>query len=178
MAWFYFRASRLALRTGDDAALRAAAGPRSVKHLLDAAAGRRVAAELGTGAGWSALALVLADRRRTVTTFDPTEWPTRDQYLELAPRGARERLTVREVEGHLAPADFDGAPDLLFIDSSHDRGETQASVRAWRERLAPGACVVFHDYDNPAWPGVAEAVEELGLDGETPGGSLFVWHTG
>jgi hypothetical protein len=30
---------------------------------------------------------------------------------------------------------------------------------------------VFHDFGNPAVPGVAEAVEELGLAGEVAGGS-------
>jgi hypothetical protein len=37
-----------------------------------------------------------------------------------------------------------------------------------------GAIVVFHDYDEPAYPGVTEAVRELGLPGEVFG-HLFAW---
>ena len=45
---------------------------------------------------------------------------------------------------------------------------------AWRGALAPGAIVVFHDYGHPAYPGVREAVNELGLRGSERGG-VFVW---
>jgi hypothetical protein len=62
----------------------------------------------------------------------------------------------------------------LFVDSSHDREQTLAEFGAWRDALAPGAVVAFHDYDEPAYPGVTEAVRELGLDGEVFG-HLFVW---
>jgi hypothetical protein len=63
---------------------------------------------------------------------------------------------------------------MLFIDSTHEREGTLTEFRAWRERLAPGAVVAFHDYGHPEFPGVAQAVAELGLDGEVHGG-LFVW---
>jgi hypothetical protein len=39
--------------------------------------------------------------------------------------------------------------------------------------LAPGAPIVFDDYGHPDYPGVAEAVAELGLTGELRG-TLFV----
>jgi hypothetical protein len=64
--------------------------------------------------------------------------------------------------------------ELLFIDSSHERAPTVLEFRAWRPLLGPGAVVVFDDYGHPDWPGVAEAVADLGLDGEVRGG-LFVW---
>jgi hypothetical protein len=64
--------------------------------------------------------------------------------------------------------------ELLFVDSSHDRYATVSEVTAWRPRLAPGALVVLHDYANPAYPGVAEAVRELGLEGVQIG-RFFVW---
>ena len=59
--------------------------------------------------------------------------------------------------------------ELLYIDSSHDRAETIAEVRAWQGALAPGALIVFDDYTHPDYPGVREAVDELGLRGETAG---------
>ena len=41
---------------------------------------------------------------------------------------------------------------------------------AWQPRMAPGGLVVLHDYGNPAYPGVAEAVAELGLEGAQQAG--------
>jgi hypothetical protein len=49
-----------------------------------------------------------------------------------------------------------------------------AAFAAWRDALAPGAIVVFHDYGHPQYPGVREAVSELSLSGEEVGG-VFVW---
>src|SRR5664279_2246406 len=49
-----------------------------------------------------------------------------------------------------------------------------AAFRTWREALAPDAVAVFHDYTHPDYPGVREAVIELGLAGEEIGG-VFVW---
>ena len=91
----------------------------------------------------------------------------REAYLALLPRSARERLELVPAPGHEAQGD---GIDLLFVDSSHDRDATVAELRAWQPRLAPGALVVLHDYGNPAYPGVAEAVAELGLKAaSTPG---------
>jgi hypothetical protein len=62
---------------------------------------------------------------------------------------------------------------LLYIDSSHEREETLAEVRAWRPLMAPGSVIVFDDYANPIFRGVTEAVAELGITGERVG-RLFV----
>ena len=42
-------------------------------------------------------------------------------------------------------------------------------MRAWQGALAPGALIVFDDYTHPDYPGVREAVAELGLRGEIAG---------
>jgi predicted O-methyltransferase YrrM len=175
VAWFYFRASRRALRSGDDHALRAASGPESIRCLLEVAAGRRNVVEIGTAAGWGAIALALADGDRRVTTFDPTSWPTRERYLSLVRPAVRRRIEFVDALGVDGAEMFSGTADLVFIDGSHDRDATIGHMQAWQPRVAPGGLVVFHDYGNEGWPGVAEAVRELGLTGETPGGSLFVW---
>lgn len=72
--------------------------------------------------------------------------------------------------GHQEPV------DLLYIDSSHDRGQTIEEVRAWQPHLCPGAPVLFDDYTHPDYPGVREAIEDLGLEGEQRG-TLFVHWT-
>jgi hypothetical protein len=64
----------------------------------------------------------------------------------------------------------------LFIDSSHHRDSVRTAFRAWRDALVPGAVVAFHDYDHPDYPGVREAVAELGLDGHQQDG-LYIWRS-
>ncbi len=142
------------------------------------AAGRDWVVELGTATGWTAIALALASRQRRVLTFDPFDRPERTAYLELVPAGVRGRIRFVAEPGRGGP-DVVGGDDLtkrielLYIDSSHDREETVAEVQAWHRALAPGALIVFDDYDHPDYPGVRAAIEELGLRGHLDG-TLYV----
>jgi predicted O-methyltransferase YrrM len=172
VAAFQARAVLLAARSADTFALQAASQPSDVRGLLGLAAGRRSVVELGTATGWTTASLALADPARTVTSYDPVVQPGRARYAALVGPEARERMTFVAETGEAGAARWNGPPvDLLFIDSTHTRDDTVAEFRAWRPHLAPGALVVFHDFGNPAFPGVAEAVEELGLPGEVAGGS-------
>src|SRR3954454_13572108 len=170
-ALFQARAMLRAQRLGDDWALRSSTRPGDVAELLRLTQGRRRAVELGTATGWTAGALLLAEPQRRLTSFDPVARDHREAYLRLLPRSARERLELVAAPGHDARGE---GVELLFVDSSHDRDATVAEVRAWQPRLAPGALVVLHDYANPAYPGVAEAVAELGLGGR-PHAGLWLW---
>jgi predicted O-methyltransferase YrrM len=145
--------------------------PPDVAELLRLARGRREVVELGTATGWTAGAFLLADRARRLTSFDPVVREHRGAYLALLPRSARERLRLVQAPGEQAQGE---GVELLFVDSSHDRDATVAEVRAWRPRLAPGALVVLHDYGNPAYPGVEEAVRELALGGRAHAG-CWLW---
>jgi len=170
-ALFQARAMLRAQRLGDDWALRSSTRPADVAELLRLARGRKRAVELGTATGWTSGALLLAEPQRRLMSFDPVVREHREAYLALLPRSARERLELVAAPGHEARGE---AIDLLFVDSSHDRDATVAELRAWEPRLAPGALVVLHDYANPAYPGVAQAVELLGLDGREHAG-LWLW---
>jgi predicted O-methyltransferase YrrM len=174
VALFQARALALAVRLRDDFALRSVSRPGDVRLLLDLARGRRVVAELGTATGWTAASLALADPERRVVSFDPLVQAHRERYLALAGDGARRRVALHQAAG-VDGAALAGEPvELLFVDSTHAREDTVAEFRAWREHLAPGALVAFHDHGNPAFPGVAEAVRDLALDGRDHGG-VFVW---
>jgi predicted O-methyltransferase YrrM len=174
VALFHARALVHALRASDEFAIQSATRPGDVATLLDLARGRRTVVELGTATGWTTAAFALADPERRVLSFDPVEQPHRGAYLRLLPARARERITLVRAPGVDGPGHADAPVEMLFVDSTHRRDDTIAEVQAWRPRLAPGAIVVLHDYDNPAFPGVREAVEALGLDGAVRGGS-FVW---
>jgi len=173
-ALFQVRAMLRAQRLGDDWALESSTRPADVAELLRLARGRRTVVELGTATAWTAGALLVGDPARWVTSFDPVVRERREAYLRLLPRSARERLTLVQASGEQARGD---GVELLFVDSSHERAATVAEVRAWLPRLAPGGLVVLHDFGNPAYPGVAEAVEDLQLDGR-PRAGLWVWQAG
>ncbi len=143
--------------------------------LLSLASGRRRVAELGTGTGWTALALALHDSRREVVSYDPIYRTERDRYLELVDPEVRRRITFVQAPGSSGPPDGREI-DLLYVDSAHTSQETKEELWAWQPALAPGALVVFDDFSHPGFPGVREAVHELGLSGQQRG-TLFVHET-
>jgi predicted O-methyltransferase YrrM len=174
VAIFQARARRHARRTGDLLSLTSVTRPADLRALLALARGRRRVVELGTATGWTAISLALADPARRVTTLDVIDRDEPRRYLRLVGRSVRERIELQIRDGAEGPLGAE-AVDLLYIDSSHEREPTIAELRAWRPALAPGATVVFDDYRHPHYPGVREAVSQLGLAGE-PRGAMFV-HT-
>jgi predicted O-methyltransferase YrrM len=157
------------VRIGDDEAIRAAAAPASLAHILRLAKGRRRVVEIGTFAGWSALALALAEPDREVVSVDPVEWPTRSRYVDLVPPEVSARISFVEGRGEDRP--LVAGVEFLFIDGSHECEDTAAAFMTWRPALATRSTVVFHDAD---WPGVRQAIAELGLECEIEARS-FVW---
>jgi predicted O-methyltransferase YrrM len=174
VAWFQLRARRLARETGDTFSLTSVTRPRDLQTLLAVARGRRTVVELGTATGWTAISLALADAGRTVLSCDVAERDQPRRYLALVGAEVRARIELAIRSGSDGPPD-NARVDLLYIDSSHERAQTIAEVQAWRRVLPAGAAVVFDDYTHPAYPGVREAVAELGLSGEQHG-TLFVHH--
>lgn len=171
---FYLRALALGRRSGDTVSLAIAARPRELAELLRAARDAATVAEVGTGTGWTAIALVLARPDRHVHSFDVGEYEQRARYLELVPPHVRHRLHLAIRDGREGPPPDLPELDLLFIDSSHEQEETVTTFRLWSERLRPGASVAFHDFGNEHYPGVARGVAELGLDGEERAGT-YLW---
>jgi cephalosporin hydroxylase len=192
VAWFQIRARRRAWRTRDYLSLLSATRAADLRILLELAGDSRRVVELGTATGWTAISMALAAPGRHVSSYDIVQRPEPLRYLELVGPSVRERVRFITAPGSAGPAGGDRpgpagpgeqspapAPyvDMLYIDSSHEREQTIAEVLAWRPVLRPGAPIVFDDYRHPDFPGVAEAIAELGLSGQARG-SLFVHHTG
>ena len=175
VASFQWRARRLATRTGDSFSLVSATRPADLATLLRLARDRRRVVELGTGTGWTAIALALLDTDREVITYDPIHRPERERYLALAPSRVRGQITFVNEPGAVGPRG-QRAIDLLYVDSAHGRQDTIDELNAWQPALAAGATVVLDDFTHPEFPGVREAVLELGLEG-TQEGTLFVCAT-
>ncbi len=172
VALFQLRARRLAWQTDDYMSLTSATRPRALRTLLKLASGSQQVVELGTATGWTAISLALASGGRRVVSYDVVPRPEPMRYLELVDASVRARVQLVIGPGSQGPRDTTPV-GMLYIDSSHDREQTVAEVRAWRAVLCPGAPVVFDDYRHPDYPGVAEAIAELGLEGEQHG-VLFV----
>jgi predicted O-methyltransferase YrrM len=171
---FWWRARWHARRSGDEFSLSSAARPSELAQLLALASGRAAVVELGTGTAWTAIALALDDHARRVISYDPCVRSEREAYLDLAGAGVRGRVVLREEPDSLGPRPEDPPVQLLFIDSSHERESVLTAFRAWRPALAQDAVVVFHDYGHADYPGVRDAISELGLSGKERGG-LFFW---
>jgi predicted O-methyltransferase YrrM len=167
------RARIAAVRADDQFSLMSATRPADMAVLLELARDRQNVVELGTGTGWTALSLALADPGRSVVTYDPIDRPERELYSRLAGARARRQVNFVHAPGADGPRDDDVAIELLYIDSDHERQATIRELEAWRPVLRTGAIVVFDDYDNSNYPGVRDAVRELGLAGEQHG-TLFV----
>ena len=174
---FYLRALWLGRRSGDTVSLAIAARPRDLGELLRAARASTTVAEVGTGTGWTAIVLALARPDRHVHSFDVSEHQQRARYLDLVPAGVRSRLHLAVRDGQEGPPAELPPLDFLFIDSSHELEETVTTFRLWSRRLRPGALAAFHDYGDEHYPGVRQAVAELGLTGEERAG-MFLWRKG
>jgi predicted O-methyltransferase YrrM len=174
VATFQIRAVLHAWRTGDHAGFIGSMRPASLAFLLRVAEGRRHVVELGTATAWTSCSLVLADPARHVTSFDPVAHEHRGDYVRMLRPGQRGRLRLVRSTGVAGAEQVSGRIDLLFVDCGHEHEMVLDEVRAWRPRLAPGALVVFDDYDHPLFPGVAQAIAELGLAGRAEAGCFVV----
>jgi predicted O-methyltransferase YrrM len=173
VAAFWVRALRRAQACDDTWSIDVACRPAELRVLLDALGDAPRVAEVGTAAAWTTACIALAQPGREVHSWDVEAHPERDRYLGLLDPGTRARVHLHERPGGLGPADPPPV-DAVFIDSSHERDETVATFRTWEPVLPAGGIIAFHDYDDDAYPGVTEAVRELGLQGEARG-HLYVW---
>jgi predicted O-methyltransferase YrrM len=173
VAAFWARAMRRAQAAGDTWSIDVACRPAELRVLLGALGHALQVAEVGTAAGWTTACIALARPGREVHSWDVEAHPERDRYLALLDACDRARVHLHDRPGGLGPADPPPV-DAVFIDSSHERDETVATFRTWEPVLSPGGVIAFHDYDDEDYPGVTEAVRELGLQGEAHG-HLYVW---
>jgi predicted O-methyltransferase YrrM len=173
VASFWARALRRAQAAHDTWSIDVACRPAELRVLLDALGDAPRVAEVGTAAAWTTACIALARPGREVHSWDIEAHPERDRYLALLQPGDRARVHLHDRPGGAGPPDPPHV-DAVFIDSSHERDETVATFVTWAPAVRPGGAVVFHDWDDPSYPGVSEAIRALRLRG-TGRGHLFVW---
>lgn len=52
----------------------------------------------------------------------------------------------------------DKSLDFVYIDGAHDLASVVSDIGAWERKVKPDGCLCGHDYNEPGWPGVTEAV--------------------
>lgn len=126
--------------------------------------------ELGSAEGRSAMVLCKAAR------LAGSSFVTVDRCMEQS-------LTMevlRSRGGRTAQRETWDVPDyvdevaFLFMDASHDKKGVLAELDAWLPLVVEGGTVAVHDYENPEFPGVKEAVRGLG-EPWWQHGHLAVW---
>ncbi len=139
--------------------------PAEGKVLTKLASGKRVL-EIGTYCGLATVCLARsAESVVTVDYFDGRGTPDPRDTLPIF-RAAIERHGVKDKVTWLYPDDeLEGKFDLAFIDASHRYEDVKADIEKCRAVLVDGGVLAFHDYRDPAQPGVTRAVDELLGDG-------------
>jgi len=127
----------------------------SVLHGLVMGSGIQRIVQLGTHAGYSALLLGFSLRQmhaqHGLFSFEIDE-PLYQFAREWLERARLNSVVKVELRSSLDPASpqlarnyLDGAPELVFLDSSHEYQQTLDELEAWYPALAPGGLIVLHD---------------------------------
>ena len=127
----------------------------SFLHGLIMGCGIQRIVQLGTHAGYSALLLGFFLRQmhasRGVFSFEIDE-SLASFAREWIHRAGLSSIVRVEVRSSLDPGAFElardylgGAPELIFIDSSHEYRQTLDELEAWYPELALGGFIVLHD---------------------------------
>ncbi|MEO7167113.1 MAG: class I SAM-dependent methyltransferase [Chthoniobacterales bacterium] len=133
--------------------------------------------QLGTHAGYSSLLLGFYLRQMQAPhglfTFEIDEPLCRfaRTWLERAGLPATVHVELRSsldpASPGLARAYLGGAPELVFLDSSHEYQQTLDEINAWYPELSPGGMIVLHDtsefaasFDVTQQGGVRRALQE------------------
>jgi len=124
--------------------------------------------EFGTFRGATTFTLALNFPDATIDTLDldPSQSNGLLEHLPAVQRWKGHSLTF-DLDPH--KAGIGSAKSLIFIDGGHDYRTAQSDTRNALEMLrtdAPAA-IVWHDYNQAAWPGVTKAVDEFAQDHHT-----------
>ena len=127
----------------------------SLLHGLIMGSGIRRIVQLGTHAGYSTLLLGFFLRQmhadRGLVTFEISErfcaytrgWIERVgliSFVKVELRSSLDPVSTGVVREYLG-----GAPELVFVDSSHEYASTLAELDLWYPEVAPGGFIVLHD---------------------------------
>ncbi|HEY1583848.1 MAG TPA: class I SAM-dependent methyltransferase [Chthoniobacterales bacterium] len=127
----------------------------SLLHGLVMGSGIQRIVQLGTHAGYSSLLLGFYLRqmqaKQALFSFEIDEPLCRfaREWIDRAGLGSLVRVELRSSLDSAAPTlakeYLGGAPELIFLDSSHEYRQTLDELSVWYPALAPGGLLVLHD---------------------------------
>ena len=127
----------------------------SVLHGLVMGSGIQRIVQLGTHAGYSALLLGFSLRQMYAQhglfsfEIDESLYRFAREWLDRAGLNSVVKVDLRSsldlASSQLARNYLGGAPELIFLDSSHEYRQTLDELDAWYPELAPGGLIVLHD---------------------------------
>lgn len=135
--------------------------------LYETAKGMDSVVEIGSFKGRSTVALA-SGCKGTVYAVDHFSGPTLAGMDPEAIRADFEKntaacqnvLLIRDESTHVANSEAFGGPvDMVFVDGYHSYEQVKADLIAWLPKARKLIC--GHDYNDPHWPGVKQAVDEL-----------------
>ena len=137
--------------------------------------------EVGSWVGDSAIAMMEADEALNVTCVDTFKGTDTDQCGDIA-RGLskitgkdivyetfleniepyQDRVLVVRRDSLTASDRFHADTfDMAYLDAGHTYKEVKADIEAWFPLVEKHGIIAGHDYDDPQFPGVKEAVDEF-----------------
>ena len=99
-------------------------------------------ADVGSGAGWSTLAMAKAFPQAEVVGFDADPASVHDAQRNAAAHGVAVRFEIRDAAAVAEDGPFDF---VLVLEALHDMARPDEALRAIREALAPGGSVLVAD---------------------------------
>ena len=141
-----------------------------LETLATLAQGRNVIVEIGSWEGRSACAMA-ANSNATIFCVDAwIEHPqggfeaTLDTFAKFRENTRRYPKVIPIVGESVRVADAMHRvgifkADMVFIDASHDFDSVSADIRSWWTLINWGGVLCGHDYGDPNWPGVKQAVD-------------------
>jgi 2-polyprenyl-3-methyl-5-hydroxy-6-metoxy-1,4-benzoquinol methylase len=99
-------------------------------------------ADVGSGAGWSTIAMARAYPRAEVVGFDADEASVEDARRNAAAQGVAVRFEVRDASALAQAGPFDVA---FVLEALHDMARPADVLRSLRDALVPGGSVIVAD---------------------------------
>ena len=96
-----------------------------------------------------------------VSSIDVHTPETQAEAKQMAHDAVREfgdRAVILEATSSDAAQTIPAGLDFVFVDAEHDYESVLADLEAWHPKTS---LLICHDYDQPQWPGVTEAVNDF-----------------
>jgi hypothetical protein len=152
-----------------------------------------VIVEIGSYLGRSAVFLADAIRRegKKIDLVCIDVWPA--EYTRWDGTNIQGRFMFDDFMGNVRAADLqfiiepfrgtslqmskeiDNGLAAVFIDADHSYESVRDDIAAWLPKVRPGGVLAGHDFNDPAWPGVTQAVRERFGDGVKTQGRCWIY---